>query len=64
MTAGDRSAVTPTPPVLQLDGVWRIHGEGHTAVEALRNASLYVNAGELVAVMGPSGSGKSEGRPG
>lgn len=45
--------------VLELDRVWRVHGRGHTAVEALRDASLRVHAGELVAVMGPSGSGKS-----
>lgn len=59
MTAASGSAVTPAPAVLQLDAVWRIHGEGRTAVEALRDTSLYVEAGELVAVMGPSGSGKS-----
>lgn len=50
---------TTTNAVLELDRVWRVHGAGHTAVEALRDASLRVEAGELVAVMGPSGSGKS-----
>ncbi len=48
-----------TDTILELDRVWRVHGSGHTAVEALRDASLRVRAGELVAVMGPSGSGKS-----
>ena len=45
--------------VLQLDGVSRTYGEGATAVAALRNVNLTINAGEFVAVMGPSGSGKS-----
>jgi len=46
-------------PVLHLDHVTRIHGEGATEVRALSEVSLRVGAGELVAVMGPSGSGKS-----
>jgi putative ABC transport system ATP-binding protein len=48
-----------TAPLLELDHVWRVHSTGHTAVEALCDASLAVRAGELVAVMGLSGSGKS-----
>jgi putative ABC transport system ATP-binding protein len=46
-------------PVLHLDHVNRIHGEGDLAVHALRDVSFVAHAGELVAVMGPSGSGKS-----
>jgi len=46
-------------PVLVLDDVSRVHGEGETEVIALSHASLTVARGELVAVMGPSGSGKS-----
>jgi putative ABC transport system ATP-binding protein len=46
-------------PVLELDRVTRVHGEGTTEVHALRKVSIRVHAGELVAVMGPSGSGKS-----
>ncbi|WP_374969236.1 ABC transporter ATP-binding protein [Terrabacter sp. BE26] len=45
--------------VLLLDDVSRVHGAGETEVVALSHASLTVAKGELVAVMGPSGSGKS-----
>ncbi|MCU1356473.1 MAG: transporter related protein [Acidimicrobiales bacterium] len=45
--------------VLELRQVSKVHGEGPTAVHALREVDLTVAAGELVAIMGPSGSGKS-----
>jgi len=44
---------------LELKGVTRIHGRGAGVVHALRGVDLVVREGELVAVMGPSGSGKS-----
>ncbi len=46
-------------PILRLEDVSRVHGEGATAVRALAGVTMDVCAGELVAVMGPSGSGKS-----
>ncbi|MEV7025363.1 ABC transporter ATP-binding protein [Kitasatospora sp. NPDC093558] len=46
-------------PVLHLDGISRVHGQGAAEVHALRSIDLRVNPGEFVAVMGPSGSGKS-----
>jgi putative ABC transport system ATP-binding protein len=48
-----------TKPVIQLDHVTRVYGEGDSAVHALRGVNLTVHAGELVAIMGTSGSGKS-----
>jgi putative ABC transport system ATP-binding protein len=45
--------------ILELRDVWRVHGGGETAVQALGGVTLTVEQGELVAVMGPSGSGKS-----
>ncbi|WFP15963.1 ABC transporter ATP-binding protein [Citricoccus muralis] len=59
---------TPTPgtspglrprQVLQLQDVTKIYGAGATSVAALREVNLTLDAGEFVAVMGPSGSGKS-----
>ncbi|MGO1181734.1 ABC transporter ATP-binding protein [Micrococcaceae sp. AOP34-BR2-30] len=45
--------------VLQLQDVTKIYGTGATSVAALREVNLSLDAGEFVAVMGPSGSGKS-----
>jgi putative ABC transport system ATP-binding protein len=42
--------------VLELVDVCRVYGSGRLAVTALDGVSLRVDAGEFVAVMGPSGS--------
>ena len=48
-----------TGAVVQAKEIFRVYGEGETAVHALNGCSLDVAYGDLTAVMGPSGSGKS-----
>ncbi len=50
---------TESTPGLVLDGVWLVHSDGEESVTALDAVALTVNPGELVAIIGPSGSGKS-----
>jgi putative ABC transport system ATP-binding protein len=45
--------------MLELRQVSKVYGDGAAAVHALADVDLSVERGELVAVMGPSGSGKS-----
>src|SRR5690606_28959158 len=45
-------------PVLELEGVTKVYGE-QPPVHALRGVSFAVQRGELVAIVGPSGSDKS-----
>ncbi len=47
-------------PVLELDGVTKVYGE-QPPVPALRGVSFSVRRGELVAIVGPSGSGSRAG---
>jgi macrolide transport system ATP-binding/permease protein len=46
-------------PLLELKNACRFYETGDTVVKALDGATLSINAGEFVAVMGQSGSGKS-----
>jgi putative ABC transport system ATP-binding protein len=46
-------------PVIEIDDVHRIYGEGETAVHALQGVSFTVDVGDYVAIRGASGSGKS-----
>jgi putative ABC transport system ATP-binding protein len=51
--------LTETAPLIQLEGVHRIYGEGDSTVRALDGVDLEITRGEFVMVMGSSGSGKS-----
>nr|BFE64171.1 ABC transporter ATP-binding protein [Dactylosporangium thailandense] len=48
-----------TKPVLDIQNVKKIYGQGETEVHALRGVTLTVERGDYVAIMGSSGSGKS-----
>ena len=46
-------------PVIELSHISRHFGSGNAAVTVLKDISLSVRAGEMVAIIGASGSGKS-----
>ena len=46
-------------PILQLRGVARSYVTGERTLEVLKGVDLDVKAGEVVGLIGPSGSGKS-----
>ncbi|PRY41296.1 ABC transporter ATP-binding protein [Umezawaea tangerina] len=48
----------PTPAVVAT-GLRKVYGRGPTEVHALRDVDLTIHKGQLTAIMGPSGSGKS-----
>jgi putative ABC transport system ATP-binding protein len=47
------------PPILELRSISKIYRMGEIEVRALRSVDFIVRAGEFVAIMGASGSGKS-----
>lgn len=46
-------------PLIRLKGITKSFGEGITAFQALKGIDIDVHAGDFIAVMGASGSGKS-----
>lgn len=53
-------AITPDhTPLIRLRSITRDYGEGATKFRALKGVDLDIEAGDFVAIMGPSGSGKS-----
>jgi len=46
-------------PIVDIADVSKVYGTGATPVYALRNVSLRIEVGQMVAIMGASGSGKS-----
>ncbi|HWK47866.1 MAG TPA: ABC transporter ATP-binding protein [Stellaceae bacterium] len=52
-------SLVTTQPILELDGVIRTYRQADAELQVLRGASLSLRPGELVALVAPSGTGKS-----
>ncbi len=50
---------TTPPPAIETNCLTKIYGSENTEVIAMQDASMQVQQGEVVALLGPSGSGKS-----
>ena len=54
-----QGTMTPLKPVVQLEQISRIYGDGEAMVKACDRISLTIHRGEYCAIMGESGSGKT-----
>jgi putative ABC transport system ATP-binding protein len=57
--AQSRTSDSARHPVIEVDRVSKVFELGQVRVQALRQVSLRIDTGDLVAIMGSSGSGKS-----
>jgi putative ABC transport system ATP-binding protein len=53
------SAAIPAGPLIRAEDLWRTYIMGSEEIHALRGVNFTIDPGEYVAIMGPSGSGRS-----
>ena len=55
--AAETSRVTTRPVLIELSGVHKVYRTGKLEYPALRGVDLAIEDGDMVAIVGPSGSG-------
>ena len=50
---------TPEPPVVQIEGLWSVFGQGASAYAVHQDLNLNVQRGEMLSLVGGSGTGKT-----